>query len=250
MKNNAIQMPEPPPRQHTEHRQVLRHQKSIAESIIQAQQDERARIGNELHDNVNQILTCAHLYIATLDRENPDFEILKKRALDFLLTGIEEIRNLSREMVMHDFQKDGLIGSVRNLVDDICRCKAFSIQFIHNDINTIEALNPNIKITILRIIQEQVKNIIKYSRGTNIQISLHCCDLQFRLQVKDDGLGFDPKITKRGLGLSNIYERTRLYNGKVFLDTAPGRGCSLIVNIPLGPFIALSKNTISYIKPA
>ncbi|HMI62758.1 MAG TPA: ATP-binding protein [Puia sp.] len=250
MKNNVIQMPDLPTEQHPEQRQMLRRQKSTAESIVQAQQDERARIGNELHDNVNQILTCAHLYLANLDRENPDFEMLKKKAMDTLLMGIDEIRNLSREMVMHDFQTDGLIGSVSNLVDDIRFSKAFTVQFVHSDINMIEALNPNIKITIFRIIQEQLKNIIRYSHGTNIQISLHCCDLQFRLQIKDDGLGFDPETTKRGLGLSNIYERTRLYNGKVILDSAPGRGCSLIVNIPLSPFIALLKNVISYVKPA
>jgi signal transduction histidine kinase len=250
MKNNVIQMPVRPTGQNAEDRQVLRQQKSIAESIIQAQQDERARIGNELHDNINQILTCAHLYIATLDRENPDFDMLKKRAMDILLTGIEEIRNLSREMVMHDFQKDGLVGSVSNLVDDIRFSKAFTVQLVHSDINTIEALNPNIKITLFRIIQEQMKNIIRYSHGTNIQITLHCCDLQFRLQIKDDGRGFNPETTKRGLGQSNIYERTRLYNGKVILDSAPGRGCSLIVNIPLSPFIALMKNAISYVKPA
>ncbi len=244
MKTNAIQIPQCPAQRHTEPRQMLRQQKSIAESIIQAQQDERARIGNELHDNINQILTCAHLYVATLEREHPDFDMLKKKAMDILLMGIEEIRNLSREMVMHDFQKDGLIGSVSNLVDDVRFSKAFTVQFVHSDINTIEALNPNIRITIFRIIQEQVKNIIKYSHGTNIQISLHCCDLQFRLQIKDDGVGFDPETTKRGLGLSNICERTRLYNGKVILDSAPGRGCSLIVNIPLRPFIALLKNTV------
>ena len=250
MKDNVIQMPERPGGQHPQQQQVLLQQKSIAESIIQAQQDERARIGNELHDNVNQILTCAHLYIATLGRENPDFEMLKEKAMGFLLMGIEEIRNLSREMVMHDFQNDGLVGSVRNLVDDIRFSKAFTVQFVHSDITIIEALNPNIKITLFRIIQEQVKNIIRYSHGTNIQISLHCCDLQFRLQIKDDGLGFDPETTKRGLGLSNIYERTRLYKGKVILDSAPGRGCSLIVNIPLSPSIALMQNAISYAKPA
>ncbi len=249
MQNNVIPMPARPDAQNTEQRQVLRQQKTIAEAIIQAQQDERARIGNELHDNVNQILTCAHLYIATLERQHPDFEMLKKKAMDILFMGIEEIRSLSREMVMHDFQKDGLIGSVRNLLDDIRFTRAFTVQFVHSDINIIESLNPNIKITLFRIIQEQVKNIIRYSHGTNIQISLHCCDLQFRLQVKDDGAGFDPETTKRGLGLSNIYERTRLYNGKVILDSAPGRGCSLIVNIPLSPFIALLKNTISYVKP-
>jgi signal transduction histidine kinase len=54
------------------------------------------------------------------------------------------------------------------------------------------------------------------------------------LEISDDGVGFDPEKIRRGLGLSNIYERARLYNGKVRLRAAPGKGCSLVVTIPLG----------------
>ncbi|MDP4247309.1 MAG: ATP-binding protein, partial [Bacteroidota bacterium] len=76
-------------------------------------------------------------------------------------------------------------------------------------------------------------NIIKYSKAKNVVIDLHCDEVQLRMEIADDGRGFDPKATRRGLGLSNIYERTSLYNGNVILDAAPGKGCTLIVNIPV-----------------
>ena len=203
------------------------------ETIIRAQQDERERIGHELHDNVNQILTSAHLYLTVLTRDCPEFEDVRRRTLDILLMGIEEIRQLSREMVMIDLKSEGLIGSIRNLVKDLYKTRLFNIQFVHSDISRVESLDGCKKIALFRTIQEQIKNIIKYSKSKNIQISLHRTDDQIRLQVCDDGIGFNPVTTKKGLGLSNIYERTRLFNGKVLLESAPGKGCSLIVNIPL-----------------
>jgi len=201
-------------------------------TIIRAQQDERERIGHELHDNVNQILTSAHLYLTMLTRDCPEFEDVRKRTMEILQMGIEAIRQLSKEMVMVDLKDEGLIGSIRNVVRDLYKTKLFNILFVHSDISRVEALDGCTKIALFRMVQEQIKNIIKYSQSKNIQISLHCTDDQIRLQVRDDGIGFDPTTTKRGLGLSNIYERASLYNGKVLLDSAPGRGCSLIVNIP------------------
>lgn len=202
------------------------------ETIIRAQQDERERIGHELHDNVNQILTSAHLYLTVLTRDCPEFDDVRKRTMDILLMGIEAIRDLSKEMVLTDLKEEGLIGSIRNLVRDLHKTKLFNIMFVHSETSRVEALDVCRKIALFRMIQEQVKNIIKYSQSKNIQISVHCSDDQVRLQVRDDGVGFDPVTTKKGLGLSNIYERASLYNGKVQLDSAPGNGCSLIVNIP------------------
>lgn len=214
-------------------RQQLRKQKMVAEAIIRAQQEERARIGHELHDNINQILTSVHLYISVLTKENPEFDEIKEKAIDILTLGIEELRKLSREMVMHDFGHQGLVGSISSLVNEINYSKTIKIQFVHSDLHQIETLDSNIKISIFRIVQEQTKNIIRHSKARTAWICLHRCEDQFRLQIRDDGIGFDPGKTRHGLGFSNIYERTGLYQGKVILNAAPGRGCSMIVNIPM-----------------
>lgn len=218
-------------------KQQLRKQKGVAEAIIRAQQEERARIGHELHDNVNQILTSAHLYLCVIKKSSEGIEEMVDKALELLGLGIEEIRKLSREMVMHDFRKFGLIGSIDNLIGEINGSGAIRIQLSHSDPTLIESLDNNILITIFRIVQEQVKNILKHSKARTVRICLHRCDTQFRLQIADDGIGFDPDNTPCGLGFSNIYERTGLYQGKVILDTRPGNGCSMIVNIPLSSTI-------------
>ena len=213
-------------------KQKLKQQKNSAEAIIHAQQEERARLGHEMHDNVNQILASAQLYIGQLDPTHAEFADIKARSIEIVGLAIEELRQLARDMVMPDFKEEGLLGSIRKLVDELKVCKRFDIRFVYNNKKGIESLDPNLKITLFRIVQEQVKNIIKYSKANNLVIDLHCDDLEVRLEIADDGRGFDPDKTRRGLGLSNIYERTSLYNGNVMLHSAPGQGCTLIISIP------------------
>jgi signal transduction histidine kinase len=203
-----------------------------AEAIIRAQQEERARLGHELHDNVNQILASAQLFLGQLEPDSGEFRQVKTRTSEILTMAIEEIRCLSREMVMPDFKDIGLTGSIRQLVGDLQYCKPFEIRFLHDNRKSIESLDDHRKITLFRIVQEQIKNIIKYARAKHVVIDLQGCENHARLEIADDGKGFDPATTRHGLGLSNIYERTKLYHGEVALETAPGRGCTLIVHLP------------------
>jgi len=206
--------------------------KGMAETIVRAQEHERARIGHELHDNVNQILTCAHLYLSVLKRDCLEFDVLIDKTMDILQLGIEEIRKLSRDMVTDNLRDEGLVEGTRNLISELRGAGVFDIHFVHSEPACVERLDHCRKITLYRIIQEQIKNIIKYSRAKSIEVSLFCGDDQVRLEIKDDGVGFDPAKTENGLGLSNIYERMALYSGTVRIDTAPGKGCSVIVNMP------------------
>ena len=215
--------------------QLLNVTKTTSEGIIRAQEQERTRIGNELHDNVNQILATGQLFLGLLNPEEDNFQEIKERTTNALQLGIEEIRKLSKALVIPDLQKGGLVASIQQVVDDLRFGNLFNIGFTHSQLCDIESISQNKKVTLFRIIQEQTRNIVKYSKANNVKISLDCCCGQIRLLLKDDGAGFDIEKTRRGLGLSNIYERTRLYSGKVVLKTAPGKGCSIIINIPLDP---------------
>lgn len=207
----------------------------MAISILRAQQKERARIGHELHDNVNQILTSAHLYVSSLQQDSEDFDFIKNKAIEIILLAIEEVRCVSTDMVMPDLHGNGLIDCLQKLVEDLRYHKRFQIAFRHTDLRTIEAQDQQLKLSLFRIVQEQIKNIIKYSGAQEVEISLHCSNEQIRLLIQDNGRGFDPKTTKHGLGLSGIYERAELLKGRVTLRSAPGKGCALIVTIPLQP---------------
>jgi PAS domain S-box-containing protein len=205
----------------------------ITDSITRAQQEERERIGHELHDNVNQILTTANLYLRLPEEEYYRSEDIRNKVSELTESAIEEIRQLSRGLVTPHFSEIGLVGHITRLVNDIRHAATYHIQFTHDDRSDIELLEKDRKLALFRILQEQLKNIILHARASQVRISLHCLEAHVRLSIGDDGKGFDAKTTPHGLGLSHIFERAQLYHGEVTLETAPGKGCLLTVEMPI-----------------
>jgi two-component system sensor histidine kinase UhpB len=105
------------------------------------------------------------------------------------------------------------------------------INFTHNIDDTL--LSGSKKITLFRILQEQLKNIIGHSKATTTQISLQNVNDTAVLTITDNGKGFDPHHTRQGIGLTNIHERTQFYNGTVDITSAAGKGCTLTITIPV-----------------
>lgn len=208
----------------------IQHQKEITESIVIAQEKERHHLGNELHDNVNQILTTARLYLDMINTENSADKEIKDKAKEFIIMAYDEIRNLSRELVSPQLRANSITASIQELLNDIEASGQFNIEFLHDPIITV---SKSLKITLYRIVQEQLKNIIQYSKATEIAIELRSANNNLVLSVADNGTGFDSNKVNQGIGLSNIYERVKLYDGIVDLDTAPGKGCRITINIPL-----------------
>jgi PAS domain S-box-containing protein len=208
----------------------LERQKEISETVIRVQEKERSRIGHELHDNVNQILSTVRMFVDMINPAKKEEKNLKSKSLEYIMLAIEEIRKLSKELVAPQLHGNGLADSIRILIDDIHLSNVVKIKFTHD--NDIDLLSPGKKVTLFRIVQEQMKNIIKYSQAKQVEIYLQSRDQNAELSIRDNGVGFDPKQTHQGIGLSNIYERTRFYDGTVDIQTAPGKGCTVTVCIP------------------
>ena len=209
----------------------LQRQKEISETVIRVQEKERTRIGHELHDNVNQILSTVRLFVDMLTPSKKEEKEIKAKSLEYVMMAIEEIRKLSKELVAPQLIGNGLVKSVEALVSDIELSGTIKINFSYD--NERYPLSPGKELTFFRIVQEQLKNILKYSKASQADIILQCNESNVELLIRDNGVGFDSKQTHRGIGLSNIYERTRFYNGSVDIQTAPGKGCLLTVNLPL-----------------
>lgn len=208
----------------------IRHQQEISETAIRVQEKERTRIGHELHDNVNQILSTAKLFIDLLTPGSGEEKLIKEKSVGYLLMAIEEIRKLSRELVTPQLQENGLIKSIRALADDLSVTTKMLIRFSHD--NEADILEHGKQITLFRIIQEQLKNIVTHSQARNVDILLQRKEDEIILLIRDDGKGFNVKQSSKGIGISNIYKRARFYNGDVDLRSAPGEGCVLEVRLP------------------
>ena len=208
----------------------LERQREISEAIIRAQEKERTQIGHELHDNVNQILSTVKLFVDMLTPASKEEKKIKTKSIEYILLAIEEIRKLSKELVVPQLKEKGLVDSIRDLIEDIHLSTVIKIKLTHDLENDL--LSPGKKITLFRIVQEQLKNIIKHSQASKVDIYLENKEGNTQLMIKDNGIGFDASQTHSGIGLSNIYERVRFYNGSADIQTAPGKGCTLIVTIP------------------
>ncbi|MBC7950041.1 MAG: PAS domain S-box protein [Chitinophagaceae bacterium] len=209
----------------------LARQKEISETVIRVQEMERTRIGHELHDNVNQLLSTTLLFVDMLTPINKDQKQIKGKSVEYVKMAIEEIRKLSRELVVPQLKEEGLADNIQYLIDDIHITDKIKIKFTHD--LELDLLSTGKKITLFRIVQEQLKNILKHSQAKNAEIFLQTKHEDVQLIIKDNGIGFDPKQTHRGIGLSNIFERVSFYNGTVDIQTARGKGCIITVTISL-----------------
>ena len=203
-------------------------QQQITEVVLGAQERERFELGQELHDNINQILATSKLYLdVAIEEKEPRMELLAKSRKN-ISVAIEEIRKLTKDLIAPSLNDLGLAQSIKELIRSIQSVGKMKIRLNISGLAEEELL-PEQKINIYRIIQEQLNNILKHAQAGTVVIELNKVKEQVRLRLADDGKGFDPRMRRKGVGISNIISRAELYNGKVEIESAPGKGCQLVV---------------------
>ena len=209
----------------------LNRQKAISQITIETQEKERTEIGKELHDNVNQILTTARLYL-DLASSRPELkdELIEKSSKN-IINAIEEIRQLSRSLILPTLGDLGLADSIEDLVEDINATKKIYVTFMHKDYEEC-MVTENQKIMMYRIVQEGLNNVIRHAEATEVVIELSKTKNKINLLIKDNGKGFDPATIKKGAGLNNIRNRVYLSNATLLINAHPGSGCTLVVELP------------------
>lgn len=206
----------------------------VEKAVINTQEEERQQIGMELHDNVNQILSVSLLYLGMSKEsiatgQNGDATMTKSE--QYIKDAINEIRRLSHELAPVSLKDISLREAFEILIGSINENKKFSIK-LHIDPMSREQMPDDLKINMYRILQEQMNNIVKYAEATEVTISLTADEDFFRLLIADNGKGFEPKVKSKGIGLENMRRRAKLFSGEFKLNTSPGNGCEVIVEIP------------------
>ena len=220
--------------QHELTREKVNHQKDITKAIIETQEKERSEIGKELHDNVNQMLTTAKLYVENIGYYPEQSTQFATRSVGILQDSINEIRRLSRALVTPTIRDVGFKDTLGELVASYLELHLFEV---HTSFDFDETYVPKgIKLTIYRILQEAFNNTVKYAGASIVQVVIRCSGPTLKLTYIDDGVGFDTATAKRGIGLQNIQNRTDAYRGKVQVRSSAGGGCELKIVFPLaGP---------------
>ncbi len=210
----------------------LRQQNQLAEAIVTAQEKERTNIGHELHDNVNQLLTTAKLFLEMLKPVSGNDIMVVTKTREIILSALSEIRSISKNLVSPQLSGESLKENIEQALHDLQVSGKYAIVFNCHHLEESN-LKECMKTAIFRIFQEQLKNIVKHSKAAFIGVTLTGSGENIILRVEDDGIGFDATQKKQGIGLSNIRQRVDLYHGTMQLATSPGNGCIITVSLPL-----------------
>jgi PAS domain S-box-containing protein len=210
----------------------LIRQQEITAAVITAQEQEREELGKELHDNINQILATTRLYIEYAQTNEAMRDGLLNNAKDFIVSAVSEIRNLSKSLSPPSLGEVGLLVALEDLFDTI---RTINKYVFHTEWKGLDEsrISDQLKLTIFRIIQEQLNNIIKHAKAINIWVKIKIQNQRLLISVKDDGQGFNLINKSKGVGLKNISSRAGLHNGTMQMQSEPGKGCELKVSFSL-----------------
>ncbi len=205
----------------------LREQE-ITRAVISAQEKEREEIGRELHDNVNQILASSRLYLGLVKSNGNAYKSFLEESDLLIDSAIREIRQLSHTLIPPAMTEASLEKSINSLITIVQDGSGIVVEKNLDKMDS-SLLSEQLKLTIYRILQEQMNNILKYSKATKVCLQIEQLADQLVLQIADNGIGFDINQKTGGVGLLNIRTRASLVNGVVTINSSPGNGCQLQV---------------------
>ncbi|RTL57265.1 MAG: PAS domain-containing sensor histidine kinase [Sphingobacteriales bacterium] len=208
--------------------------KKITKAIIKTQEDERQKLGAELHDNIGQLLVSTQLFLSmSIKADHNEKEKYLAETRKYLEMAVAETRNISHRIYPGFLDELSLPEAISNLLYEINPDGSMQVSFEYDSCLLTEFISPDVKLNIYRISQEQLKNIQKYSKAGEVGIELRIMNNLIHLKITDNGIGFDVNKIKPGIGLLHMKKRAELFSGRLLIDAAPNKGCSITVEIPL-----------------
>lgn len=207
----------------------LQLQEEANQLILEAQEEERHRIARDLHDGIGQQLMAIRIEW---------FNFLKKQELEEESSELQEsfsqladdIRSLSHQMMPKALQHLGLVAAVEDLVQGVKERMGMEIEF--DCFNLKDAYEAQVELTLYRILQEALSNIVKHSKAHAVSIQLYEKSNAVILMIEDDGKGIE-NLGDKGAGLYNMETRVKLLNGVLNIESEAGMGTIIFVKIPL-----------------
>lgn len=206
----------------------------ITRAILKTQEEERREIGSELHDNVCQILASSRMSLGMMAKSLPAKSVKwYEQCKDYISLALNEIRNISHQLAPVLFDDTALEDVFNKLLLSFNLNDQYKIELrIDARVNQY-ALIRDVQLNLYRILQEQLRNISNYSNATEISVNVNIESENLVMITSDNGIGFDFAQRKDGIGLDNMKRRAELFSGKFEIASEPGKGCKIIITIPL-----------------
>ena len=223
---------------------ILRNQEiKTLQARIEGQDSERVRIGQDLHDRIGMLLSTIKLHFKSVEEKIDVLRVEKidqfQQATNLLDEACEEVRNIAHDMQTNTLIQFGLNEELKELADTLRATQKIEVNIVTFGMQ--ERIDNQIEIKIYKIIQELIANTLKHSNATNLNIQLNQFEELINLMVEDNGKGFIPKKLESydGMGLKNIRTRVLDLHGTINIDSKPGRGTVVSIDVPLSQKIEL-----------
>jgi len=222
-----------------------RQLQKLAVELIEAEEKERQKISQLLHDDLQQLLASAKMQLQAAMETIPQ-DTLLKNVEHLVIEAISKSRHLSHELSPPVLHHTSLVASLIWLIQKMDAQFGLCVTLNADDVDSF--VNAPLKVFIFRTVQELLFNIVKHSETKNASIALCTSNNSLVLSVSDQGKGFDPSILNNigkssGLGLLSIRERTSLMGGNLSIETAIDQGCHITLILPLITNIDKPKDT-------
>lgn len=211
---------------------LMNHQEiTTINAALDGQEKERQRIARELHDNIGASLSLAKMQYSEMEQELKKLELQNRKNFEsfsgLLEKTMDDVRRISHDLYGSTVSKLGLEVAIRQLASAVQ--KSSNLQIVVH-IMGLPAMTYEKEINVYRCIQELLSNTMKYAKAKQVHIQLIDNGTEISLTYEDDGVGFDTKSQKSGMGLQSIGDRLQLIGATWSLDSSPGQGMILTAN--------------------
>lgn len=216
---------------------IMQQQQLATQAVLEAEENERTRIGQDLHDGVGQMMSAVKINLSTFRDALAFADEHERLKYDNLMALVDEsckeVRSISHNMMPNALLKTGLASAIRDFLNRIDN-RVMEVNLYTEGLN--ERLNTDTETMLYRVLQECVNNVIKHAGASRLDISIIRDEEGISATVEDNGNGFDAgrKETFDGIGLKNITTRVEYLKGTVDFDSRPGQGTVVTINIPYG----------------
>jgi two-component system, NarL family, sensor kinase len=213
--------------------------REVSRRILDAQEAERQRVARDLHDSVNQVIASVKMRLRKVQDSaglSPFAREMLTRSDELLVQALEENRRISHNLRPSDLDALGLVEACRNF------CKQFqartNLDVKYRAARLAHRCPPVMELNLFRIVQEALNNVEKHAQAKTVRVRIGFLRGQIVLKIQDDGRGLEPKAPDavrrkgKGIGLTNIRERTAILGGTCKIESAPDQGTTITVRAP------------------
>lgn len=218
---------------------ILRLEKQQTERMVDAiaegEERERNRLASDLHDHLGSLLSTIKLHFRQVE-QNLEAQREKnvnqyETAMGLLDKAVDEVRRISHDLVFRKIDESGLYTALKEHFDLLNQ--PGELEAIFDFSGGDQRLPLPLEVSVFRIVQELINNVLKHAQAKTLSLNIYKGDGYLNVLLEDDGIGFDPEMVKKGLGLDLIAKRVEGLRGNFNVDSRSGRGTIISIDLPV-----------------